>query len=138
MQPRLFYRMTNDIRVTVRPTFAPAHSDVAEPRYVFVYHIRIENVGRQPAQLRWRHWHIHDAAAGNSEVEGEGVVGEQPVLGPGETHEYESFCVLRGPTGHMEGSYEFTRPDGSRFTVDIPRFLLVAEVGDGEPGRYDA
>lgn len=125
----LFYRITNDIRVTVRPTFAPAHSDVAEPRYVFVYHIRIENVGEDPAQLRWRHWYIHDAAAGDSEVEGEGVIGEQPVLGPGATHEYESFCVLRGPRGHMEGSYEFSRPDGSRFNVEIPRFILDA---DGE------
>jgi ApaG protein len=119
-----FYRMTGDIRVTVRPTYQPEHSDVADARYVFAYHIRIENVGDRAAQLLWRHWDIHDPAAGDSVVEGEGVVGEQPVLAPGDAHEYESYCVLRGPSGHMEGWYEFARTDGSRFRADVPRFIL--------------
>ncbi|HUF50452.1 MAG TPA: Co2+/Mg2+ efflux protein ApaG, partial [Longimicrobiales bacterium] len=110
MQP-LHHRITNDIRVTVRPRYSPEHSDEAEPRFVFVYHIRIENVGSRTAQLRWRHWYIHDELAGDSEVEGEGVVGEQPVLAPGDAHDYESFCVLRGTRGHMEGYYEFRRTD---------------------------
>ena len=125
MQP-LYYQITNDVRVTVRPRFAPEHSDEIEPRFVFVYHIRIENVGSRTAQLRWRHWYIHDDAAGDSEVQGEGVVGEQPVLAPGDVHEYESFCVLRGSKGHMEGYYEFQRPDGSTFKVAVPRFQLDA------------
>ena len=128
MSTQLFYRITDGIRVTVRPVFAPAHSDATEPRYVFVYHIRIENVSDRTAQLLWRHWYIHDDAGEDSEVEGEGVIGEQPVLAPGDAHDYESFCVLRAPTGHMEGYYEFSRPDGSSFRVDIPRFILDART----------
>ncbi|MEX0907404.1 MAG: Co2+/Mg2+ efflux protein ApaG [Gemmatimonadota bacterium] len=129
--------MTEKIRITVRPSFAPEHSDPAEPRYVFVYRIRIENVGDRTAQLLWRHWYIHDALAGDSEVEGEGVIGEKPVLAPGDAHEYESFCVLRGPTGHMEGFYEFERPDGTRFRAEVPRFELRAPVGPSG-GAHDA
>lgn len=130
VRSRLYYRITDGIRVTVRPTFAREHSDPAEPRYVFVYHIRIENVSDQTAQLLWRHWYIHDPVGGDSEVEGEGVIGEQPVLAPGDAHEYESFCVLRAPAGHMEGYYDFTRPDGSSLRVQIPRFMLDA-AADG-------
>jgi ApaG protein len=133
MQP-IFYRITEGIRITVRPFYAPEHSDPMEPRYVFVYRIRIENTGERTAQLLWRHWYIHDVVAGDSEVEGEGVVGEQPVLAPGETHEYESFCVLRGPLGHMEGYYEFRRPDTTSFRAQIPKFTLNAD-GSG-PGPH--
>lgn len=120
----MYYRITEGIRVTVQPVYLPQHSSPATPRYVFAYHIRIENVGDRAAQLVWRHWYIHDPQAGNSEVEGEGVVGEQPLLAPGEVHEYQSFCVLEAPGGSMEGYYEFKRPDGSRFKAAIPRFLL--------------
>jgi ApaG protein len=127
MNRQLYYRMTDGIRVTVRPSYAPEHSDIAESRYVFVYHIRVENVGDRTAQLMWRHWDIHDPVAGDSVVEGEGVIGEQPVLAPGDAHEYESFCVLRGPTGHMQGWYEFDRSDGSRFRADVPRFALSVD-----------
>ena len=121
-----FHRVTNGIRVTARPVFSPENSDPAVPRYVFVYQIRIENVSDYTAQLLWRHWYIHDAVAGDSEVAGEGVVGEQPVIAPGEAHEYESFCVLEGPKGHMQGFYHFRRPDGAEFEADIPRFILDA------------
>lgn len=120
----LFYRITEGIRVTVTPLYLESHSDPGEPRYVFVYRIRIENVGEQPAHLRWRHWYIHDPVAGDQEVEGEGVVGQMPLLPPGGVHEYESFCVLKGPEGHMEGYYEMHRPDGSVFRAAIPRFAL--------------
>jgi ApaG protein len=128
MKP-MFYHITEGVRITVRPEYAPEHSDPLEPRYVFVYRIRIENMSNRTAQLLWRHWYIHDEVAGDSEVEGEGVVGEQPVLAPGDSHDYESFCVLRGPRGHMEGFYEFTRPDGSSFRAAIPRFILDAAGG---------
>jgi ApaG protein len=131
MQP-MFYRITEGVRITVRPYFAPEHSDPGEPRFVFVYRIRIENSGDRTAQLRWRHWYIHDVVAGDSEVAGEGVIGEQPVLAPGDAHEYESFCVLRGPAGHMEGWYEFRRPDGTKFRAEIPRFRLDA-TGEAPP-----
>jgi ApaG protein len=119
-----FHRETNGIRVSAQPFYVSDQSDPDEARFVFAYRVRIENVGDQPARLVWRHWFIHDLAAGSSEVEGEGVVGEQPVIGPGGVHEYQSFCVLEGPEGSMEGFYEFVRPDGSRFNAAIPQFLL--------------
>lgn len=122
----LFYRMTEGLRITVRPRYSPEHSDVGEHRFVFIYRIRIENVGTEPAQLLWRRWHIHDPVGGDSEVEGEGVVGRKPILHPGAVHEYESFCVLQGPNGHMEGSFLFRRPGGREFDVPIPRFILRA------------
>jgi ApaG protein len=128
MQP-IFYRSTDGMRITVRPSFVPEHSDPMEPRYVFAYHVRIENTSDRTAQLLWRHWYIHDVVAGDTEVEGEGVVGEQPVIAPGEAHEYESFCVLRGPLGHMDGYYEFRRPDRTSFKADIPRFPLTVDGG---------
>ena len=120
----LFHRVTEGIRVTATPFYLDRQSNPAEPRYVFAYRIRIENVGDDSATLRWRHWYIHDAAVGDSEVQGEGVVGEQPTVAPGGVHEYESFCILRGPEGHMEGYYVMERPDGSTFRAAIPRFLL--------------
>jgi ApaG protein len=121
-----FYRITEGIRVTARPVFSPEHSVPGRAQYVFIYHIRIENVGDQPAQLLRRHWHIHDPIGGDQEVEGEGVIGEQPELGPGEVHEYQSYCVLRGPSGYMEGHYELVRADGTPFHAAVPRFLLEA------------
>jgi ApaG protein len=121
-----FYRISEGIRVTVRPLYSVDHSDPARAYYVFIYQIRIENVGTGPAQLVWRHWYIHDPVAGDQEVEGEGVVGVQPHLDPGEVHEYESYCVLRAPRGHMEGYYEFVRPDRTTFRAEIPRFELQA------------
>jgi ApaG protein len=120
----MYYRITEGIRVTVNPFYLTEHSDAEEPRHVYLYRIRIENVGTQPAQLLWRHWHIHDPVGGDAEVEGEGVVGLQPLVPPGGVHEYESFCVLQAPEGHMEGSYQFRRSDGTLFDVAIPRFQL--------------
>jgi ApaG protein len=122
---RLYHAITSGIRVVVRPLFSPEHSDPAEPRYVFIYHIRIENTGDATVQLLWRHWFIHDPVAGDSEVEGEGVVGALPVLAPGDVHEYQSFCVLRGPTGSMAGYYRFRTSGGDELKVAIPRFELA-------------
>jgi ApaG protein len=124
---RRYYRMTDGIRISVQPVFAPEHSNIDEPRFVFVYFIRIENLGDVTLQLLWRHWDIHDDAAGDTEVEGEGVVGEQPILAPGEVHEYNSFCVLRGPRGYMEGWYEFRTSTGEKRRASIPKFVLTAE-----------
>lgn len=120
----LYYRMTQGIRITVRAVYVPEHSDPDDTRFVFVYFIRIENTGEKTVQLLWRHWYIHDEAAGDSEVAGDGVVGEQPVLAPGDVHEYNSFCVLRGPRGYMEGHYDFRSPDGTSVRAEIPRFQL--------------
>lgn len=129
-----YYAFTEGMRVTVQPRYAADHSDPSEPRHVFVYHIRIENVGDFAGQLLWRHWDIHDEVAGDTIVEGEGVIGEQPVLAPGDVHEYESFCVLRGRRGHMTGWYRFQRTDGSKFRVAIPLFELDADGAGLPPG----
>ena len=121
--------LPDEMRITVRPVYSRGHSRPPD-RFVFVYFIRIENVGGETAQLFWRHWRIHDAAAGDQEVAGEGVVGECPVLAPGDVHEYNSFCVLPGRSGFMEGYYHFRRSDGSVFRARIPRFHLRAPSGD--------
>jgi len=131
MPPRaLYHSVTHGIRVTVQPTFLREHSRPHAGQYVFGYRVRIENVGDLAAQLISRRWEIHDSAGDDTEVEGEGVVGEQPLLHPGRVHEYRSFCVLRSPRGSMVGEYRFVRPDGTPFTAAIPRFELVIE---GEP-----
>jgi ApaG protein len=127
---RFYYRSTEGIRVTVRPRYLAEHSRPERGHYVFQYHVRLENVADQAAQLRARRWMVHDSIGEATEIEGEGVVGEQPVLRPGGIHEYRSFCVLKSPQGFMEGQYRFVRADGTRFEAEIPRFPLVA---DGAP-----
>jgi len=122
-----FYRLTDGIRVTVRPVYLRDQSDPAAQHYVFAYYVRIENVGTLPAQLLSRRWLIHDEIGGdneNMEVEGPGVVGEQPVITPGQVHEYQSFCILKSGEGYMEGTYGFLRADGVAFDAEIPRFTL--------------
>lgn len=123
-----YYRETAGIRITVRPVFLPTQSDAREHRYVFAYFVRIENVGPDPAQLLTRHWYIHDSIGEDTEVEGEGVVGEQPNLAAGAVHEYSSWCRLKSAAGHMEGTYHFVRDDGTEFDALIPRFVLQANV----------
>lgn len=121
-----FYRQTSGIRITVRPSYLHERSNPDEAQFVFAYHIRIENISDQASQLRTRRWLIHDESAGDTVVEGEGVVGEQPYLLPGQVHEYRSFCVLKSAHGWMEGAYRFVRDDGSSFQAVIPRFTLAA------------
>ena len=124
-----YYRETEGIRITVRPVYLEDQSMPVVRRYVFVYFIRIENVAQRVVQLLSRHWYIHDSIGEDYEVVGDGVVGEQPTIHPGGVHEYNSFCVLKSPDGHMEGSYRFVCDDNTSFDATIPRFLLVA----GEP-----
>jgi ApaG protein len=122
-----FYRETSGIRITVRPGFLAEHSDPSRGRYVFTYLVRIENVSAEPAKLLTRHWRIHDSVGQDYEVQGPGVVGEQPLIPPGGVHEYRSFCELKAPTGHMEGTYRFVRLNGTGFDAVIPRFVLSIE-----------
>ena len=123
-----YEQSTQGIRVRVEPAYSLADSDPAEDTFVFSYDIEMENEGDAPARLLFRYWRIHDSAGEDTEVEGEGVVGEQPRLPPGGAHRYQSFCVLRSPAGYMEGYYTFERPDGERFRVVVPRFTLTAPV----------
>jgi ApaG protein len=131
MNRPFFYRLSHGIRVSVRPVYVPERSDPDGGQFVFAYFVRIENVSERTVQLLSRRWLIHDSTGEDTVVEGEGVVGEQPVLGRGEVHEYQSFCVLKSPSGHMEGQYSFVGDDGSRFAADIPRFILDATGAAG-------
>jgi ApaG protein len=117
--------VTEGIRVTVSSAFRPDRSDAAQTRWTFTYTVRIANEGDLPAQLVSRHWIITDANGAREEVVGEGVVGHQPRLGPGEQFEYTSFCVLETPHGSMRGSYGMVRSDGIRFDALIAPFPLV-------------
>jgi len=121
-----YYKETNGIRITVRPVFLPDQSRPAQQQYVFAYFIRIENISKRTVQLLSRHWYIHDSVGEDNEVVGDGVIGQQPLFPPGHVHEYNSFCVLKSPSGHMEGSYRFIGRDDVLFDVAIPRFFLSA------------
>jgi len=116
---------TDGITVRVSPNFLEEQSAPSQGRWFWSYHIRIENHGDAPVQLMTRHWRIIDGSGTINHVDGDGVVGEQPVLNPGESHDYVSGCPLRTPTGTMEGQYRFVREDGSTFLAEIPRFELV-------------
>ena len=119
------------IRVEVKSRYIEEHSDPSEPRYVFAYDVSIHNDGDAPAQLLSRHWVITDAAAGIEEVRGPGVIGEQPRILPGASHEYQSFCVLKTPRGSMHGSFQMIRDDGDAFDAEIPTFVLtMAELSN--------
>ncbi len=117
---------TEGVTVTVQPFFLEERSDILRGQFFFVYFVSITNEGTGPVQLLRRHWYIHDSAAADYEVEGDGVVGRQPTITPGESHTYNSFCVLKSFEGSMEGTYTMRREDGSTFEAAIPRFHLVA------------
>ena len=112
------------IAVTVKTRFLDEQSEPDNARFVFSYTIRIENQGEVPAQLISRHWVITDELGKVQEVHGEGVVGEQPHLRPGESFEYTSFCPLHSPYGNMRGKYQMIDEFGERFWVSVPVFFF--------------
>lgn len=114
----------SDIAIAVATQYVEAQSDPVTKRYAFAYTITITNGGTQAAQLLNRHWVITDGGGEVEEVRGEGVVGQQPRLQPGESFQYTSGAILRTPVGAMQGSYEFADDEGSRFDVPIPVFSL--------------
>lgn len=123
----LTYAATTDaVRVSVRPVWIEAQSDALARRHAFAYFVEVTNESDEPVQLLRRHWTIRHADGRTEHVEGDGVVGVQPVIAPGEAHRYHSFCLLTTPTGTMEGTYLMERPSGERLRVVIPRFDLVA------------
>ena len=117
---------TAGITVRVAVNFMPDQARFEAQRWFWVYHIRLENHREDTVQLLTRHWRITDSRGIVNLVDGEGVVGETPVLTPGATHDYVSGCELFTNMGSMEGSYVFTREDGTRFEVTIPFFPLTA------------
>ena len=120
--------VTNGVRVRVQARYAAEHSQPQLNRWFFLYTVEIENQGDETVQLVSRHWIIADATEKVEEVRGEGVVGEQPVLEPGDAFEYTSGCPLGTPFGSMRGSYQMVTESGGRFDAEIARFELA------EPG----
>jgi ApaG protein len=116
---------TRDVIVRVSVSFLPEQSDPESRNWFWAYHIRLENVGEQDVQLLTRRWVIIDGRGARHLVEGEGVVGEQPVIAPGQSYDYVSGCPLDTPSGSMEGSYQMVDAEGTLFDVAIPRFSLV-------------
>ncbi len=116
---------THTFEIIVETLYLPTQSEPENQRYVFAYTVTIRNAGRVPAQLVNRRWVITDANGKVQEVEGDGVVGEQPRIGPGEAHRYSSGAVIETPVGTMEGSYGMVTDDGASFRAPIPVFRLA-------------
>jgi ApaG protein len=117
--------LTDGIEVSVHSEFRPDRSAPAQGRFLFTYTVDIRNRGPAPARLLSRHWIITDARGEQEEVTGDGVVGQQPNLGPGESFRYTSFCVLRTPLGQMRGTYTMMGDDGRTFQARIAPFALA-------------
>lgn len=130
--------MTAGITVRVAVNFLPEQSRIESGKWFWVYHIRIENDSGQTVQLMTRHWRITDARGLVNLVEGDGVVGEQPVLRPGESHDYVSGCPLQTPHGSMQGHYTFRGEDGSPIEAAIPFFSLAAPAKADRPTDFPA
>ena len=125
----MFSTTTFDIKVSVIPEYDIKNSFPSENRFVFRYHVTIENLGDQPVQLLKRKWLIYDVGFGYTEVEGDGVIGLTPEINPGETFKYFSNVVLRSGVGSMSGVYFcINLRNNENLTIDIPKFNLMAEV----------
>ena len=116
---------TRGVRVEVRTTYVPERSSPRDSQYFFAYRIRISNAGEETVQLLSRHWIITDGDGRTEHVRGPGVVGEQPVLEPGGSFEYTSFCPLPTPIGSMHGTYQMVTAGGSAFEAEIAPFSLA-------------
>jgi ApaG protein len=125
----MYRAVTRGIRVTVKPQYLADRSSAEDNRFFWAYTIEITNLGTVTVQLRSRHWKITDGQGNLQEVKGPGVVGEQPVLKPGERFEYTSGVPLTTPTGMMTGTYQMVADDGDRFDVEIPPFSLDSPHG---------
>ena len=125
----MYRAVTRRIEVTVEPNFLPDRSSPERSRYFWSYTIVITNTGDETVQLRTRRWIITDATGRQQEVRGEGVIGEQPVIAPGEHFEYTSGVPLSTASGFMTGSYEMESDTGERFEIEVPTFSLDSPNG---------
>lgn len=116
--------ITKDIKVSVKPVYLEDQSSPEDSHYVWAYNVKIENEGELQVQLINRRWRITDAQGRSKEVRGAGVVGEKPVLAPGESYEYTSGTPLPTSSGFMQGAYEMKTPSGEQFEIEIPAFSL--------------
>ena len=127
----MYRAVTRKVEVTVTPRFVSERSSPGNGYFFWAYTINITNLSAETVQLKTRHWRITDALGRLQEVKGPGVVGNMPVLKPGESFRYTSGCPLETPSGIMVGSYRMTTEDGEQFNVDIPAFSLDAPGGRG-------
>lgn len=118
--------VTNNVRVEVLSRYSPENSQPLQDTWVFQYTVRITNQGAETVQLVSRHWIITDAFEHTEEVQGPGVVGEQPKLEPGQSFKYSSWCPLKTPMGKMQGTYQMVSASGNHFDIDIAPFALKA------------
>lgn len=118
--------LTEGVRIAVQPRFLPEQSDPSIRQFIFAYQVKIHNESEAPIRLINRYWLIVDAQGRSHEVRGEGVVGQQPRIMPGDSHEYSSYCPLPTTWGTMEGKYQMRRDDGTTFEANVARFYLVA------------
>jgi ApaG protein len=116
--------VTRGIRVRVESRYVPERSDPSESQWFFLYHVSIANTGDETVQILSRHWIITDAHGKVEEVRGPGVIGQQPVIPPGQSFEYTSFCPLTTSFGSMEGTYQLVTTDGASFDAEIAPFAL--------------
>jgi ApaG protein len=123
-RPIPYTSTTRHIRVTVRPVYLDDQSAPNDSHFVWAYHVTIENLGSETVQLLNRHWRITDARGELHEVRGPGVIGEQPVLEPGDVYEYTSGTPLATPSGIMAGAYQMENERGEMFDIEIPAFSL--------------
>lgn len=124
MASHAYAKTTQSIKVQVEPIYLPDQSSPDENHFVWAYRVKIENQGNRTVQLLTRYWRITDSKGHIQEVRGDGVVGKQPVLPPGESFEYTSGTPLSTPSGIMVGTYQMEAEDGERFDVEIPAFSL--------------
>ena len=120
----MYTEVTQDVKVDVTPVFLDTESRPQEDHFTWVYKITITNMGSLTVQLMNRYWRIVDSRGAQEEISGPGVVGEQPVLAPGETYSYESGCPLKTPSGIMMGHYEMVNEAGMPFHAKVPAFSL--------------
>ena len=120
----MYEEITRSIRITVKPFFLDEQSSPENDHYVFAYQVKIENQGAETVQLRNRYWKITDGFGQQQEVRGEGVVGEQPVINPGDSYEYTSGTPLGTSSGIMVGTYEMVTSGGESFDAAVPAFSL--------------
>ena len=120
----MYTKTTNSINITVNPTYLEEQSEPDKHLFVWAYQVTINNLGKESVQLKNRFWKIIDSNGSKQEVRGEGVIGEQPVLNPGEKFEYTSGTPLSTPSGFMEGYYEMETKTGRKFDATIPLFSL--------------
>jgi len=125
----MYRAVTHSIQVTVTPSYLPDRSSAEDSRYFWAYKIEIVNLGTTTVQLKTRHWRITDALGKLQEVRGPGVVGEQPVLKPGERFEYTSGIPLTTATGMMTGTFQMVTESGEQFDVEVPGFSLDSPHG---------